>query len=208
MKAKHSIPILASATCILIFIAVRFTFTNDINIEHAHEQGTRLSVTHLLPDEEIVVSTLFEHRSAHGREYRIRRIDHQLIVTIFDTTPAWSRDDKEGNTKLLFIRPLSKPEIDGLSETIAYYREIREETSSARRHTKIRYFKAGKEIGYEFYLGFSLPEQLTWYDSKGMRNNPNFSNDYYRLATEYGVPPERVLKMISFGMLEKEYPNQ
>jgi hypothetical protein len=184
MKAKRLIPITATFTCVLFILAFQFIFTADV--EHAQERGERLSITNLRADEKIIVSTLFEHRMARGREYLIRRVDEKLTIAIFDTTPAWSRDDGKEGPILLLVRDLSNAEVEGLGETIAYCRETREEISSATKHMRIRSIRSGKEIGEEFYIGFTLPSQLAWFDRQGMRGNPDFSHDYDRLASEFG----------------------
>jgi len=206
MKAKRLVLIAAAFTCILFVLAYQFIFTADL--EHARERGERLSIATLLANEEIVVSTLFAHRSARGREYRIQRKDGKLTVAIFDTTPAWARDDGQEGPTLLFVRSLSEAEVDGLGETIAYCREVREEFSSATKHMHLQYFRAGKEIGEEFYIGFTLPLQLAYFAREGMRGNPDFARDYDHLAFQVGVSRQRLDRMISFEMLETEEPNQ
>ncbi len=205
MKARRLIPIAAAFTCALFILAFQFLFTADV--EHARAEGDRLSVFGLRSNEEIVVATLFAHRRAQGREYRIRREGDQLTTVIFDTTPSWSRGDGKGGATLLLMRGLSNAEAEGLDETIAFCREVREEISSATQHIQLRYFRDGKQIGEEFYLGFSLLSQLAWYDHQGMRGDPDYADDYNRLSTQHGMSLERLLRMVPFETLEKEGPN-
>jgi hypothetical protein len=190
MKAKRLIPIIAAFTCVLFVLAFQFVFTADA--EHAHSSGERLSISGLRQNEEVVVSLLFDSRRT---------------VAIFDTTPSWPGEDEKENGTALFLCDLSKAEIEGLDETIAYCRDVREEYSSATSRMGLRYFRDGKLIGEEFYMGFSLPSQLAWYDQRGMRGNPDYVHDYEQLAVQYGVTMERLYRMIPFEMLEKEESN-
>ena len=206
MKARHLIAPFAALTCILFVLVFSFVVTADV--DHARSSGDRLSISELRQNEEVVVSLLFAHRTARGREYRIRSEDSRKTVAIFDTTPTWSRDGGKNGGAVLIVRDLSKTEIEGLDETLSYCREVREEQSSATRHMNVRYFREGKPIGDEFLIGFSLPSQLAWYDRQGMRGDPDYSHDYEQLAVQFGVSLERIHRMIPFEMLEKEEPNQ
>jgi hypothetical protein len=203
---KRLTPIAAGFTCVLLVLAFVFILAGDV--EHARSEGERLSIRDLRPNEEVVFSILVAHRTAHAREYRIRSEGGRRTVTIFDTTPEWAREVHGAGEPVLFMRELSTAEIEGLEETIAYCREIREEESSATRQMRLRYLRDGKQIGEEFYIGFSLPSQLAYYDRQGMRGDSDYIYDYARLAKQYGISLQRIHRMISFEMLEKNEPNQ
>lgn len=181
-----------------------FHFYMTIGTENPYTKGFRLSITALQPNEEIVVSTLFSHRSSTGREYRIRNVDGRRTIDIFYTTPSWSRAEGTPDIALVSRRNLSDVEIAGLEETMAYYREAREEMSSATKHVRLKYFRNGKLIGDEFFIGFSLTSDLASYDRAGMRGDPDYAYDYAKLAVTAGISEQRVHRMIPFETLEFE----
>ncbi len=206
MKAQRRTPIAASFTCVLFVWALHFILTP--NEEQEYEHGEQLSIASLRADEEIVISTLVAHGRAHGREYRIWRKDHELMLAIFDTTPAWSRDDRKEDATLLLVRSLSESEVEGISETIGYCRESRETIDSTIRYTDFRYVREGEEIGAESYIGFRLLSQLGWLEREGGRRDPELVEDYDRLAAHFGISAERLDRMIAFETLEQEAPSQ
>lgn len=205
MPSKRLTPILAGFTGVLLAAAIAFILTDGV--DRARAEGERLSIRRLRLNEEIIVSTLFSHRATRGREYRLRAQNGKVVVRIFDTTPEWSRDDPGGHGAVLFARELSNAEIDGLEEMVAYFRQTREQSSSATQHVRLQHFRDGRRIGEEFYIGFSLSSQLSHYDREGLRGDPRYAHDYDRLAREHGITPARLARMISFEMLEKETPN-
>lgn len=172
--------------------------------ERARSSGESLSIAALDTKEEIVVETLFSHRGATGRKYQIRRVGDTLTVAISDTTPKWAREDEMEGPIMLLTRPLSPAEAEGLDETIGYCRRVREELSSATKSMHLRYFRNGKQIGEELYIGFSLPSLLAYYESKGMRTDPGYEYDYQKLSAEYGVSLERIYRMVPFETLERK----
>src|SRR5688572_3354330 len=107
MKLKRALPIAAAFVCVLLVMAAIFLLTDGV--ERASAEGERLSIRELRPNEEMIVSTLFSHRTARGREYRFRNEEGRRSVTIFDTTPEWSREDGSTSGGVLVIRDLSQP---------------------------------------------------------------------------------------------------
>lgn len=206
MKAKRIVPLAAAFTCVLFVLAFVFIITSDVR--HPWSEGQRLSIQELGPDEEIIVSTLFAHHSAQGREYSIRSVGTRRTVAIFDTRPELSGQDEKKGGVLLFSRDLSDAEIRGLDEVIAYCREVREEMSSAEQHIHLRYFRDRKAIGEEFYIGLSLPSRLSYLVQGKMTGEPASASDYEILADQFGVSVQRLHRMIPFEMLEKEEPNR
>jgi hypothetical protein len=205
MKLKRVLPIVAAFACVLLVLALRFVFTDEM--ERASAKGEILSIRELRSNEELIVSTLFSHRTARGREYRIQSEGERRSVTIFDTTPEWSREDGSASGAVLVMRDLSRAEIEGLEEIFAYFREVREEPSSAISHVRLRHLRDGRQVGQEFYIGFSLTSRLSYYDQEGMRGNPDYAHDYARLAREHHITPARLLRMVPLEALERR-PNK
>lgn len=205
MKLRHVISISAGFAVIpLFFLITRFL---DDGRPEPRAEGEFLKIAELQSNEEVVTSITFSHLGAWGREYRIRIEKARPHVTIFDTTPNWARTDGRTEPNVLFLRELSQLEVAGLDETIAYCREVREELSSGERRIHLQYFRDGQQIGEELYRGFSLTSDLAYFAREGRRGGPEHADDYAELARIYGLVRERVERMISFEMLEREEPN-
>ena len=200
MKFRRLIFIFAPFVCLgfcFLFVSV---FTKDI--PRAHAQGERLKISTLAPNEEIVVSKFFGHRTVTEREYRIGKDGDPRRVTVFDLSPAPGTESQTSRKlQALAVRSLTQAEAEGLDETVAYFRRRGEEHSSATRQYRLLYFRDGKKIGEEFFVGFSLPDALINGGWTSHASDTEFQMEYGASRTEVG-------RMIMFETLEKEPPDK
>jgi hypothetical protein len=207
MNPKRLVLVFVPFACVLFYAL--FAARMHRGIPHATTEGGQLSIATLVPEEEIVVQRLFSHRNTVAREYRIATSGTDKQVTVFSLSATHDGDRWQLQPeKLLAIHRLTNAEAEGLDETIAYFRKHREEDSSAERHYRLSYFRSGRKIGEEFFIGFSLPSELTYLWQQGYKNDPAYKHDYLKLADQYGVTREQIDKMVAFEMLEGERPNK
>jgi hypothetical protein len=204
---KRLVLVLAPFACVLFYVLFAKMMHRDI--PHATTEGVQLSIATLVPEEEVVVQRLFSHRKTVAREYRIATSGTVKQATVFSLSATHDGDRWELQPeKVMAIHRLTSAEAEGLDETMAYFRKHREEDSSAERHYRLSYFRSGRKIGEEFFIGFSLPSDLTYLWQQGSRNDPAYRHDYLKLADQYGVTHEQIDKMVAFEMLEGERPNK
>lgn len=203
MKPSRLLLILGPFLCVLL--CSLYIASLRVDIPHAWTSGDRLMFAQLAPNETVVVSKFFSHGETFGREYRFRRIGQRTEVTAFDADITWEGSEaKLAPARVLATHDLTKQEAKGLDETVAYFREVREEHSSAQKHFRLAYFRDGTKIGEEFYVGFSLPGDLAFLAQEAAAGRTDLALDSARLAREYGVTEERMSRMLPFEMLEKE----
>lgn len=203
MKPKRLVLIFAPFACILFYaLLVRIT-TQEI--PRATTEGAQLKIASLSGGEEVVVQRLFAHRNVVAREYRIIASGATKQVSVFSLSDAW----EDGRLKLtldqvLAVRDLTVSEAEGLDQTVAFFRDRREEYSSAERHYRLSYFRFGKKIGEEFFIGFSLPSDLAYLRREGSAS----AQSYTELAERHDVTRDLIEKMVPFEELEPQTPNK
>lgn len=193
--------IVAPFTCVLFVIFFLGAIYQDV--PRPFSKGESIAIASLAPNEEIVVSKLFSDRNTKARDYHLRRRGAETEISIFEDSVAWPYANPELTpAKLLTERVLTLAEAKGLDATVAFFREVREEESSARRHYRLTYFRDGKKIGEEFYIGFSLSDRLAYDQREGTRGSADYDLDLQRLAEDYRFPVNRIRQMVAFEMLE------
>ena len=130
MKARRTIAVFAAFTCVLFSLVLVWQLVKDV--PRASSTGSRVAISSLAEDEELVVSYVFEHRTEFARHYAIRRVKDHLVLAIFTCVVEWK--DREASLKpdqLLATLDLSPDEAKGLDALLDYFRRVRVEDSSA-----------------------------------------------------------------------------
>ena len=207
MKTRSTLIYYGPILCVLFAFTAIYILIRDV--PRATSSGEHLRLSRLAPSEQVVIEKYF----SHGRDLRLRvyllGIDGEPNrFDAFDASGEWKGGLLYATPqKLLASRKLSERELMGLETMLAYFRAVREEDSSATRGTRISYLRAGSKIGEEFFVGFSLPDQLAYYDRQGYRGDPAYDSDYTRLAEGHGISRAGLDSMVTPEMLEKA-PNK
>jgi len=179
------------------------------DVPRATSSGEHLRLSRLAPSELVVIEKYF----SHGQDSRVRMyvLGAEREPSRFDAFEA-SGEWKGGllyatPQKLIASRKLSVRELSGLEATLAFYRTVREEDSSATVRIRFSYLRDGRRVGEEFFVGFWLTDQLSYLNRQENRSDPVYDAEFVRRAEGYGVTRAELDRMVTLEMLEKE-PNK
>ena len=206
MRPKRLILLFDPFACILLYAL--FVRTIDPQLPRATAEGAHLKIAALADGEEVIAQKVFSHRDVVAREYRIVGGGDSKEVTVFSLSATW----QDGRLslrpeKVLAMRPLSRTEAEGLDALVAVFRSSREEYGSGELTYRLSYFREGRKIGEEFFVGYFLSSRLTYFSQAGYKGDSMYDADYTKLAEQYGLTLEQVQRMVTFEMLEAE-PNK